>query len=109
MLSSGPCVSVFSRCFSRQSSLLLELVRRVYMRALVTCCTALTGCPFKSFESQKIQSSERFFCQRQIRGCLWLLAVWCLFLLFAFPFLQFIVSVFQLVKHFVAFSGSCCW
>ena len=30
------------------------------MRAMVTCCTALTGCPFKSYESQKIQSSQRF-------------------------------------------------
>ena len=30
------------------------------MRALVTCCIALTGCPFKSYESQKIQSSQRF-------------------------------------------------
>ena len=25
-----------------------------------TCCTAPTGCPFKSYESQKIQSSQRF-------------------------------------------------
>ena len=32
------------------------------MRALVTCCTALTGCPFKSYESQKIESSQRFIC-----------------------------------------------
>ena len=30
------------------------------MRALVTCCTALTGCPFKSYESQKTRSSRRF-------------------------------------------------
>ena len=30
------------------------------MRALVTCCTALTGCLLKSYESQKIQSSQRF-------------------------------------------------
>ena len=35
------------------------------MCALVTCCTALTGCPFKSNESQKIQSSQRFFFQVQ--------------------------------------------
>ena len=33
------------------------------MRALVTCCTALTGCPFKSQESPKIQSSQRFIYQ----------------------------------------------
>ena len=33
---------------------------RAYTRALVTYCTALTGCPFKSCESQKIQSSQRF-------------------------------------------------
>ena len=36
------------------------------MRALVTCCTALTGCPFKSFESQKIQSSQRFIYQKNV-------------------------------------------
>ena len=33
------------------------------MRALVTCCTALTCCPFKSYESQKIQSYQRFIYQ----------------------------------------------
>ena len=32
------------------------------MRVLVTRCTALTGCPFRSNESQKIQSSQRFIC-----------------------------------------------
>ena len=31
-----------------------------HKRVLVTCCTALTGCPFKSCWSQKIQSSQRF-------------------------------------------------
>ena len=30
------------------------------MRALITCCTALTGCLLKSYQSQKIQSSQRF-------------------------------------------------
>ena len=44
-------------------SLPLDLVCRAYMRALVTCCTALTGCLFKSDESQKIQSSQRFIHQ----------------------------------------------
>ena len=34
-----------------------------YMRALVTCCTVLSGCPFKSHESQMIQSSQSFIYQ----------------------------------------------
>ena len=30
------------------------------MRAMITCCTAMTGCLLKSYESQKIPSSQRF-------------------------------------------------
>ena len=60
MLSPGiSSVSAFSQCCS-VSLRLLDLVCRAYMRALVTCCTALTGCPFKSHEAQKIQASQRF-------------------------------------------------
>ena len=39
------------------------------MRALVTCCTALTGCPFESCESQKIRSSQRFIFHLLIFSC----------------------------------------
>ena len=60
LLSSGPSFLCFQSVLIRQSSLLLDLVCGAYMRALVACYTALTGCRLKSDESQKIRSSQRF-------------------------------------------------
>ena len=60
------------------------------MRALVTCCTALTGCPFKSYESQKIQSASCFFREGGFFFC-------HVFLFFLSFFQQLFFSFFLLI------------
>ena len=71
------------------------------MRALVTCCTALTGFPFKSHESQKIQSSQRFI--YHFLKIFTVSLTFCIFNLFIFSFEKsfFIFIIFCFFSSFV--------
>ena len=76
------------------------------MRALVSCYKALSGCPFKSYESQKIQSSQRFMCHffifffKIVFDCLFF-GFYCLFFLhfLMFFFGGIFPSFFDCVWH----------